>query len=73
MTDRERLLKDADDFNELVQWLMEVKGIEKESAERIVIHSGHKRIEQLFAAYIKARGQNSSQLSGLVDKILKDQ
>jgi hypothetical protein len=46
-------------------------GVERDTAERVVIHSGHKRIEQLFAEYIKARGDNSGQLKGLLDKILK--
>jgi hemerythrin superfamily protein len=69
-SDRERLLRDADEFEELVAMLIE-HGVERDTAERVVIHSGHKRIEQLFAEYIKARGDNSGQLKGLLDKILK--
>jgi hypothetical protein len=70
--DRERLSQDADDFHQLVAMILEDHpGMDEETAERIVIHAGHRRIEQLFAAYIHARGENSAQLKGLVDKILK--
>jgi hypothetical protein len=70
--ERNRLLRDAEEFEQLVQLLIdEIPGMDRGTAERVVIHSGHKRIEQLFAAYIKARGENSAQLKGLVDKILK--
>jgi predicted Zn-dependent protease with MMP-like domain len=73
-TDRDRLLRDAEEFEELVRMLIdEVPGMDRDTAERVVIHSGHKRIEHLFAEYIKARGENSAQLKGLVDKILKGQ
>lgn len=69
--DKDRLLQDADEFRQIVEWLMKEANLDRETAERVVIHSGHKRIEQLFAEYIKARGENSAQLKGLVDKILK--
>jgi hypothetical protein len=70
--DRETLAQDADDFDRLVEMILEDRpGTDQETAERMVIHAGHRRIEQLFAAYIHARGENSAQLKGLVDKILK--
>jgi hypothetical protein len=71
MIDHDRLLRDADDFEQFVQFLMNEKGVDRATAQNIVIHSGHKRLEFILTEYIKAAGQNSSQYKGLLDNILK--
>jgi hemerythrin superfamily protein len=71
MIDLDRLLQDADDFQRLVELLMKEKGMDQATAQRTVIHSGHKRLEFILTEYIKASGENSSQYKGLLDKILK--
>ena len=70
--DRSKMLEDAEEFEKLVSEIMAAfPDMERHTAERVVIHAGHKRLEKLFAAYIAARGENSAQLKGLVDRILK--
>jgi hypothetical protein len=71
MIDLDRLLHDADDFEQFVQFLMKEKGLDRLTAQNIVIHSGHKRLEFILTEYIKAAGDNSAQYKGLLDKILK--
>lgn len=79
--DRSKMLQDAEEFERLVaEILAAFPDMKRETAERLIIHTGHKELERILLdtngrlkRYIKARADNAKQLGGLTDPIAKDE
>jgi hypothetical protein len=77
--ERGKMIQNAEEFQRLVkEVLAEFPEMDPTTAERIVIHAGHKNIEQIvmdlfdvLVAYVDARGQNSAQLNGMIKSIVE--